>query len=69
MGRGQKKGYDWGQDKTLIGVLEKGDEEEEMNWRIIEQAEPLELGNELDVENEGEEESSICLVFGQLGRL
>ena len=58
-----------GQDSTLIGVLEKGDEEEEMNWRVIDQAEPLELDNELDVENERKEESSICLVSGQLGRL
>lgn len=35
-----------------------------MDWTVIEKTEPLKLGDELVVENEGEEASSICLVSG-----
>lgn len=56
-----------GQDGTLIGALAKEDEEDgEMDLRVIEKTEPLELGDELDVENEGGEESSMCLGFCRL---
>lgn len=53
-----------GQGWTLTGALANGDEEEEVDWTVIEKTEPLELGDESVVENEGGEASSICLVFG-----
>lgn len=40
-----------------------------MDWTVIEKTEPLELGDQSVVENEGGEASSICLVFGQLGKM
>lgn len=37
------KDDDLGQERTLSGILAKGDEEEKMNWKVIEQTEPYNL--------------------------
>ena len=44
------KYYCFGQNETLPGALGNGDEEEEMNERVIENREPLEFGDELECE-------------------
>lgn len=47
-------------------MVKEDEEDGEMDLRVIEKIEFLEFGDELDVENEGGEEFSMCLGFCRL---